>query len=407
MVDRKTVRMIGVVALLASAFAFSPMPSHAETVVSTELTLLAVAERTESGKAGFYNISNGKFSLSSKGSTEVKGQLTINVKVTDTVLIDIQKAWVKAQLANFRLTMGKTRLSWGEGYMYNAGDIIFGGKGADLSAEELRDNNAWLASLYLPIGDFSFIEAVALPPDLPILAYQQYYQEMAAASENPVLQAQLKQTAPEIAGPEKTSAGGRAYAKLGGLKFETGYLWDGTEELHKPYVSLQGHFLADLHMSSSISLPAEKPLGEDTKKSWHISGGVLYQLPLSSSSENPSSGTLDMRLEAMVSPYGTWKAETVPAVQFNPLSSDGKESPYALSVFPQVSWKSNTLFAYVRSVISPIDASAISSVGLHWGPLQGFKILSSFSVQSGKEGDVYEFDGARGWQLTLGTRANF
>lgn len=407
MVERKIKRMFGGVVLLASAFALSPMKSHAETVVSTELTLLAAAERTESNDTGFYNISNGKISLSSKGSSEVKGQLTVDVKVTDTVLIDIQKAWVKAQLASFRLTMGKTRLSWGEGYMYNAGDVIFGGKGTDLSAEELRDNNEWLASLYLPVGDFSFFEVVALPPDLPILAYQQYYQAKAAAGESPTLQAQLKSTAPEIVGPEKTSGGGRAYTKIGELKFETGYLWDGTEELHKPYISLQGHLLADLHISSGIALPTENPLGSDTKKSWRISGGVFYQLPLSSYGDNPSSNTLDFRLEAMVSPYGEWKAETLPAVQFNPLSADGKESPYALSVFPQVSWKSNTIFAYVRSVISPIDASAISSIGLHWGPLQDFKILSGFSIQTGDAGDVYEFDGARGWQLTLGTRVNF
>jgi len=408
MVNKLKNRLLGGIALLASAFVLPPMTLSAETVVSTELTLMANAERTESGDTGFYNLSNGKFSLSSKGLNEVKGQLTVDVEVTDTVLIDIQKAWLKAQLAAFRLTMGKTRLSWGEGYMYNAGDVIFGGKGADLSAEELRDNNAWLASLYLPIGDFSFIEAVALPPDLPILAWQQYAQAKASADENPVLQAEFKKkSAPEIAGPKQTSAGGRAYTKLGGLKFETGYLWDGTDELHKPYVSLQGHLLADLHASSSIELGSDKPFSPDTKKSWRISGGALYQLPLSSYGENPSSGTLDFRFEAMVSPYGEWNAETLYAAPFNPLSGDGNASPYALSLFPQISWKSDTLFAYVRSVISPIDASAISSIGLHWAPLQGFKILSGFSLQSGNDGDVYVFDGAQGWKLSLGTRVDF
>jgi len=407
MVSKIKSRPLGVIALLASAFIFLPMPAHAETAVSTELTLLANAERTESGNAGFYNLSNGKFSLSSKGLEDVKGQLTVDVKVTDTVLIDIQKAWLKAQLAAFRLTMGKTRLSWGEGYMYNAGDVIFGGKGADLSAEELRDNNAWLASMYLPIGDFSFIEAVALPPDLPVLAYQQYYQAKAAAGANAALLSALKKNEPEIAGPKKSSAGGRVYTKLWGVKFETGYLWDGMDEINKPYISLQGHLLADLHASSSIELNADKPINADTKKSWRISSGVLYQLPLSSDGENSSSGTLDFRFEAMVTPYGEWNTETLSDVQYNPLSDEGKASPYALSLFPQISWKSDTLFAYVRSVISPIDASSISSIGLHWAPLQGFKILSGFSIQSGNDGDVYVFDGAKGWQVSLGTRVNF
>ena len=408
MVSRIIIRLLGGIAFLASVFVFPPMTAQAETVVSTELTLLANAERKESGDTGFYNLSNGKFSLSSKGLNEVKGQLTVDVKVTDTVLIDIQKAWLKAQLANVRLTMGKTRLSWGEGYMYNAGDVIFGGKGADLSAEELRDNNAWLASVYLPVGDYSFIEALALPPDLPILAFQQYAQAKASAGENPLLQAEFKKkSAPEITGPEKTSAGGRVYTKLGGLKIETGYLWDGMEKLHKPYVSLQGHLLADLHASSSIDLDSGTPFSADTKKSWRISSGALYQLPLSSSGESSSSGTLDFRFEAMVSPYGEWYTETLPIAQFNPLSGEGKTSPYALSLFPQISWKSDTVFAYVRSVISPIDASAISSIGLHWAPLQGFKILSGFSVKSGNEGDVYTFNGAQGWKVLLGTRINF
>ena len=204
--------------MLVFAFALPPLPVRAETVVSTELTLLANAERTESGGAGFYNVSNGKFSLSSRGLSEVKGQLTVDVKVTDTVLIDVQKAWLKAQLAAFRLTMGKTRLSWGEGYMYNAGDVIFGGKGADLSAEELRDNNAWLASLYLPVGDFSFVEAVALPPDLPVLAWQQYSQAKAAAGENPALQAALKKSEPEIASPRKNFGRWSGICKTRGIE---------------------------------------------------------------------------------------------------------------------------------------------------------------------------------------------
>jgi hypothetical protein len=387
--------------LLAALLLASLSALGAETAVSTELTFMTSLERTSSGGTGFYQIADGKFSLTSADSPGVKGQLTVDVKVADTVLLDVTKAWVKAQLAAVRFTAGKTRLSWGDGYMYNAGDVIFGGKNADLSAEELRDNNTALVALYLPFGDFSFIETAVFPPDLPVLAYQQYAQLKAANPANPFLKE------PELAGPDKSSLGGRIYTKIGGVKAEAGYLYDGSTAAHKPYVSAQGHALADLHLSSSIALPVSGPLKAETAESWQITGGFLYQLPLSSNGENPSSGSLDFRLEASVMPYGSWEARVLTPEPVNPLSGTGTAPAYALSVFPQISWKSDTVFAYVRSIWSPIDLSAVAGAGLHWGPLQGFKILSGFNVQTGEKGDAYYSGGSCGWQLLLGTRFTF
>lgn len=395
----RRVSRIGLVVLLVAMVILLTRPAQAETVVSTELTMMAATERTGSLGFGVYNLSEGKFSLNSAGSAEVKAQLTADIKITDTVIFDITKAWVKARLAALRLTVGKTRLSWGEGFMFNAGDVIFNGKNADLSAEDLRDNNTWLTALYLPLGDFSFIEAVFLPPDLPIKEYLSSLQNPSAPK-------------PTLASFDTSSAGGRLYTKLGGLKLEAGYLWDGADALNKPYISLQGNLGADIHLSSSIGIPANDPWTTDTPKNWEISTGLLYQLSLSSgedsgATETPTSGSLDFRLEASVKPYGEWSAQSLALPPFSFTSDGSVESPYALSVFPQISWKSDTLFVFARGIWSPVDMSGIASLGLQWGPLQGFKILTGFSLQLGETVDVYGFDRARGWQLTLGTRVNF
>ena len=162
--------------------------------------------------------------------------------VADTALIDVSRAFIKARFPAFRLTLGKTRLSWGEGFMFNAGDVIFDSlsTSADLTADEIRTRGTWLASAYIPLGRFSFAEAVLLPPAFDPLTYLIDSRIAAEAGEDP----------PEIPRGYRSSGGLRIVLRPGGIKTETGYLYSGESESHKPYVSFQGNLIADWHLSA-------------------------------------------------------------------------------------------------------------------------------------------------------------
>ena len=388
-----------------SAFFLCASVLPAETLATTEISAFAAAIRSSGAtEASVYALSEVKLTLSSLGASGTKGQATLDFKAGDAVLIDLQKAWMKARLGSLVLTSGKTRLAWGEGALFNAGNVIFGTSAVDLSAEDLRDENAWLVAAAIPFGDFSFIEAVFLPPDPPLAA-------IIADSLNPMA------PDPVFGGWENCSAGGRAYTKLGGVKLEAGYLWAGeptTEAIvsaaHKPYASLQGNLWVDWHLSSSANVdPADGAVSD-----WTVSTGAYRQWPVPASGEesgDSSLGTLALRLEALIRPNEAWNESTVAApVQMSASSLSGGtslESPYALLLYPELSWRATTLFVFLRSLVSPVDLSARTAFALQWGPLQGFKIIGNVSVQTGEDGDLFAWDRVGAWQAMIGSRLSY
>ncbi|THB63356.1 MAG: hypothetical protein D6B26_06095, partial [Spirochaetaceae bacterium] len=123
-------------------------------------------------------------------------------------LIDVHRAYLRARIPfsqtwALRLGTGKDRLSWGLGSYLNAGDLIFGADGRDTAdltqSQDVRDETAWMASLYFPLGKLAYLEAALLPqlPQLPQL---------------PSLQA-----SPALPLAEDGRAGGRLHASLGPL----------------------------------------------------------------------------------------------------------------------------------------------------------------------------------------------
>lgn len=385
-----TAVLLGAVALISLAGPGLPAAA-AETLVATEIAAVASAVRTTSAdEAAVSAFSGAKLTFSSSPSPETKGQVTLNVKAGDTVNVDLQKAWVKARLDAVRLTIGKTRLSWGEGALFNAGNVIFGDTAVDLSAEDLRDDNAWLAAANLPLGDFSFLEAVVLPP---------------------VLSA-------EGGGPENSSFGGRAYTRLGGVKMEAGYLRSGESvdravpAAHEPYFSLQGNAWADWHLSSSASVrgTALAPSAED----WTISSGLYRQWSVPAADDGSGDsvlGTFALRLEASIRPDGSWTAETIQAAPAGPTALAGGatslDSPYALLLYPELSWRADTVLLLARSLVSPMDLSALSAVSVQWAPLEGLRLIGSVAVQSGQADDLFSWDRPGAWQATVVSRFSF
>ena len=87
--------------------------------------------------------------------------------------------------------------------------------------------------------------------------------------------------------------------------------------------------------------------------------------------------------------------------------SSSNESPYALMLYPEISWRSDTWFIFARALVSPLDQSTIASLGLQWAPLQGFKLIATGSLQLGQSGAVYVGNREGSWQASLGSRFTF
>ncbi|HNY20586.1 MAG TPA: hypothetical protein PKO22_00420 [Treponemataceae bacterium] len=165
MVDRRRARYAR--AILAAAIALAAtLPLAADVAVSGEIRAGGAIDLD--GATTGYGLA--KASLDAAPSDAVKASM--RVTLDDTGKVELERAYLKARFplaeggSAIRLTAGKSPLSWGRGFLFNAGDPIFGAFPAftGFSASEYRVSADWLGALYVPFGDFSFIELVELPP---------------------------------------------------------------------------------------------------------------------------------------------------------------------------------------------------------------------------------------------------
>jgi hypothetical protein len=281
-------------------------------------------------------------SLSSKREGNVRGEVVLEANTLKpiTKLDDVlQKAYFKAKFPSFRLTAGKTRLSWGDGVLFNAADVLYGSNdtSVSLTQTELRSSNSYLASINYPLGFFSFAELVL----------------MASESNNPL----------------DTSIGARFYTLVKNVKLEGGYATHKREEvdqrIHKPYVSFQGNLFVDWYFSTSIDLPA-------TKESWVISGGLFHLVEL------PLGRSITLRLEFLSRPLGSWK--------WGAVSDDSA----TLLLFPDLVFVYSPALSFtLRSIISPLDFSTLNTIGVNWNLFDAFNLVGSISVATGNDGDLF------------------
>ena len=129
--------------------------------VNTTALLTALSGVIDTGSdVGVVSYLYGSVSFKSKGNRNVRANLQIDADISDRVSLDVSRAFVKVRFPLFRVTLGKTRVSWGEGFFFNAGDVIFEGVElqSDISgnssggkSEGLRRETAWLADVYIPL----------------------------------------------------------------------------------------------------------------------------------------------------------------------------------------------------------------------------------------------------------------
>ena len=249
----------------------------------------------------------------------------------------LYKAYFRARFPSFRLTAGKTRLSWGDGMLFNAGDVLYGSNSTSVSLTqtELRSTTSWLASVNYPLGFFSFAEVVLMPS--------------------------------EATKPSDTFFGVRFYTIIKDIKVEGGYatMQESGERLHKPYLSLQGNLGFAWYLSTSVALPT-------TGDSWMISGGLFHLVELA------LDRSLTLRLEFLSRPFGSWEAGPV------------SDSSATLLLYPELVFAySPSLSFNLRSIISPLDLSAMSTLGVSWNIFEAFNLIGSLSLATSDDGDLF------------------
>ena len=354
----------GFVALLV-LLVLGVVPARVAAEVAPSVTITASASVLRNGgETQALPAVEASLELDSVGNKNVKGYFQIDSFIGESIGIDIPQAYLKVRLPWFRLTLGRTRVSWGDGFVFNAGDVVFGSMdtiSGDLSGSTLRSDTAWLGSVYVPLGAFSFLEAVTLPYGVP------------DPTKDTLTTNLLALTVPL---PLHSLSGGiRGVFKLGRTTLETGYYATGRKPTeHRPYLSLHGHLLVDWNLSAAMAILQFDPDWEQWDEYLGISAGMFHLINLG------LNRSLSFRLEAAVRPGGDW--------QEIPGGAD-----YGLVLFPEVAFSpTDTVSLQLRSLISPVDRSALNLFSASWNIYQGLTIFSHLSVPIGDVNDLYRWD---------------
>lgn len=320
----------------------------AETVVDLNVFhTLSLRDTGEAVTNSYLMAGEAAVSFKSPGSQDIRGDLAISFNELGTT---IDRAYLRARFPKFRLTVGKTRVGWGDGMLFNAGDLLFGSSDTevDMTDQELRSATKWLTAVNIPLGAFSFVEAVVIPPAQPDSV-------------------------------ERTSLGARYYTTVGSMKVETGAAYrpdhtNGTDTgmVLSPYIALQGNIGPDWYASSSVNIPFPEDLAEELKDSWMVSAGLFHMISVG------WQGNLSLRLETMLRPFARWETDV--------------QNEYGIMVYPEITYAPNESYSFsLRSILSPIDMSAAITVGGSWHVFQGFSIQGFMTTFAGDAGDKFSW----------------
>ena len=329
---------------------------------------------------------SGEVEFRAVGNRNVKAELALRTVIGQSLLLDIPRGFIKVRFPAFRVTVGKTRVSWGEGVMFNAGDLIFGSTdlSVDLSADVLRDDNKLLTEVYIPLGTFSYVEGVVTAPEIDLAA-------MAAAP--------ATDSAAGMPDIKETSAGVKVQAKPLNLKVESGYWYAGKDRLHRFFGVLQGAFGdVDWHLSAASGVPDSAPAWIDLWELLTVSAGMSTILKLTRDDSVP------LRLEALSYPAGLW-SESEGGLGTD---EDGTLQRYGLYLYPEISIAvGQTVGLMWRTILSPLDQSLSMTVGGNWNIYQGFHLFAYGIVQAGDQDDIFGWPRAGDLALMTGMRFVF
>ena len=370
MVSRSPQRWILGAALLLGA----ALPAMGQATLGAKLRVFETLMRDGEQTWGLFTLGEARVAL--QGATDtVKAELAVDALLSAGLVPSLARAWVAARFPGFRITLGKTPLAWGEGVAFNAGDLVFGAAGSaplDLTGETLRDDAAWMAVVWVPLGRFSFVEALAIPPEL----------DLAAWAADPTL------PLPPVS---DTSAALRLVSRVAGINVEPAYLWRGSTGTHTASLTLQGNLVVDWNLSASTAIGTGNPAVSDLADALSISAGLFHLQRL-----GPTL-TLSMRLETLVAPARDWVEVEAPL-----------GPTYGILLYPELTLSvERALSISLRSVISPVDGSALLVPSLSLGLQPGLSWLFLASVALGDETDTYSTRRAGGLSFLVGAAASW
>ena len=219
---------LALIAEICAFMAFMPLVLNAEAVPSAQIFIDSSLHADKQGLRVIEGTTVGgiRLKLDSSKNDTLKGSFQATIDSNKKTSLD--RAYFKARFPWFvedtslRVTAGLAPLSWGKGFLFNAGDPVFGiiPKIDGLSAGEYRTATDWMGVLYLPVGTFSFAELVCLPP----------------------------------VNTSRTRGGGRFVLApdFGFLRsVECGYLFE-EGPIHKGYVAMDGSLYFDWYAAASV-----------------------------------------------------------------------------------------------------------------------------------------------------------
>lgn len=355
----KTFYKIITIALLA----FLVLPLWGENSITAKMELYDSIGRLDADSWYSTGIGIASIIINQKDNRNIKSQIKLSAVIpdptgNDPVYFDLSRAYVKFRFPTIRAVIGKAPFSWGEGLVFNAGDVIFGGSAlnTNLMQSEFLDTATWLSTLYYPLGNFSYLESIVISPD------------------------------PMSDSIDITMGGGRVVTKLGNTKLESGYIYDGVKDAHKPYITLQGNLYLDWHLSATAALPTGNAVTGSLEDSLVITAGI-YSL-----ARIGYDGTLNYRLEAMVKPYEKW----------NEYSAGTESELYGIYLYPELSYTFNSnMTLMLRGFVSPVDLSAAAIPGFSWNVFQGFNLIGFAAFGIGEPDDTYAWEPETGGGFSL------
>ncbi len=392
----RLLRCIRLVLLSVIVLTASVIPAAAETRVQSELDTFATFVWTGE-ELGLLSFARGQLDFRSPRGQPVQGHLQLRTTLGDAqapagmamvrpALLEVPRASIRFRFPitdeySVRVTSGRDRLTWGIGSLFNAADLLFGADGtaaADFTEiDDVRDETAWLSALYFPIGELSYLEAVALPPlvDMtisPVVEDPAEGDDVMSAAPG-AADAGFDQTPPLA----QTSGGLRLHTQLAGITIEPSYLWDGSDEQHNLAVALQGGFGADFYIAGRLALDADLPSGAARvfEERATLSAGVFRRFDVARDRR------LTGRFETLMQPAGKWEDQNNP------------EAEYAILLYPELVFSpGRTLDLIARSVVSPIDESALITGGVSWNVFGGFRAQAFAGVEAGDKDSIFAWD---------------
>ncbi len=302
-----------IIILGSSLFASIDITSEVSLINSIMFNSTTDSSYTQSG--------NALVTLSSSGYKNIKADIALIAgfsSLDETPSATLDRITIKARFPSFRILMGKTRLDWGEGELFNAGNVLFedDANNAPLINDALVLQRKWLTAITYPLSSFSFLEGALIVPT-------------------------TNNNAVDVKG------GLRYYNSEGRFKIETGAAVDKEEVT--PYMSISGSLIIEMALSASISIPFDGN-EEKLKESLSFSSSLFHIFSFL------NQDTLSLTVEALYTPFTKAWLYLYPSVQYQ---------------------LSNGILLSIRSIVSPLDLSASVTGGVRWNIFEGL-VISGF-----------------------------